>query len=94
MYPIPEPEELRAWIRDRGMTVGKAARLVGVDPRTARKWTAPRGSASHRAIPWNVWALLRLLAGAATVEAIILELEKNASPDPLGGPSEEVNDAE
>ena len=46
-----------------------AARLIGADPRTARRW-ADRG-AGNRAIPECVAILLRLLvAGKITVEDI------------------------
>lgn len=75
MYDVPGPDELREWISAKGLTVGQAARLVGVEARAARRWTSPKDSTSYRAIPWNAWALLRILTDSATPAEIREEIE-------------------
>ena len=63
MFEIPSPTELRDFLRRNEMTGSAAARIVGVDSRTVRKWTAYDDASNRRAIPWSAWILLRLYAG-------------------------------
>jgi hypothetical protein len=75
MYDVPKPEVLREFLRIHDLTGAAAARLVGVDSRTVRKWTAAEGADNRRAIPWSAWSLLRILSGEATPAAIRREAE-------------------
>lgn len=68
MYDIPSAEELREFLIEHGLTGAAAARLVGVDSRTIRKWTASEEAANRRSIPWSAWALLRLRVGSANIK--------------------------
>ena len=50
-------------ILDRAsLTQDAAARLLGVDARTMRRWCADPGLKTHRAIPEPAWRLLTLVA--------------------------------
>jgi hypothetical protein len=68
MYEIPNSEQLREFLKHHNLTGGEAARLVGVDPRTVRKWTAYEGADNKRAIPWSAWTLMRFYVGKLSVE--------------------------
>ena len=50
----PSPDEIRAAMRERGLTGSALARLVRVNPRTVRRWTG--GDIS---IPYAAWRLLQ-----------------------------------
>jgi len=76
MYDVPSAEELREFLKKNGLTGAEAARLVGVDSRTIRKWTASAEADNRRSMPWSAWALLRLMVGAETVEGIRESVEK------------------
>ena len=54
---IPEPsaERLRELLKKHGLTGGDAAKIVGVNSRTIRKWTG-----GERGIPSAAWKLLLL----------------------------------
>lgn len=62
-HPIPSSGDVREFLRRNEMTGSAAARIVGVDSRTVRKWTAYEDASNRRAIPWSAWILLRLYAG-------------------------------
>lgn len=58
--------QFRAALKRLGLSQAGAARLVGADPRTGRRWAL-----DERAIPECVAILLRLLiAGKITIEDI------------------------
>lgn len=76
MYDVPKPEEIRAFLKKYNLTGSAAAKLVGVDSRTVRKWTSPRDAVSSRKIPWSAWALLRLMVGDKTNDEIKQEIKK------------------
>lgn len=75
MYEIPSPDELKAFLKKHDLTGAQAGKMVGVDSRTIRRWTAEEGTTSFRKIPWSAWALLQLLTGEIEVE----ELKRNNS---------------
>jgi hypothetical protein len=68
MYEIPTSEQLREFARRHELTGSAAARVVGVDSRTWRKWTASTDADNQRAIPWSAWVLLRLYVGELSIE--------------------------
>lgn len=57
----PSPRELREVLAVARLTGGAAARLVGVDGRTVRKWVG-----AEREMPYAAWRLLCIYAGLAT----------------------------
>jgi hypothetical protein len=68
MYNTPNPEELRDFLERHGLSGANAGRLVGVDSRAVRRWTAPPEQPGARSIPWAAWMLLRLYTGEMTLE--------------------------
>lgn len=70
MYDVPSAEELREFLKSHGLTGSAAARLVGVDSRTIRRWTASETAPSKRAMPWSAWALLRLRTSAISLDQL------------------------
>jgi DNA-binding transcriptional regulator YiaG len=54
------PAELRA---AAGMTQAEWAKALGIDPATVRRYEAPEGLPSARAVPAPVLHLMQLLAG-------------------------------
>lgn len=54
----PTSDEIKALIQSQDWTNGDVSRLVGVGPRSVRRWYAPEGTSGHRAIPFAAWALL------------------------------------
>ena len=59
-YEPPEPDDIRAILREAGLTGSQVGRLVGVDGRTVRKWTG-----GERRIPYSAWRLLLVECGKA-----------------------------
>jgi len=74
MYEVPTSEQLREFMKRHELTGSAAARLVGVDSRTVRKWTAYNGADNRRAIPWSAWTLLRLYTAEITLDQYRVEL--------------------
>jgi hypothetical protein len=74
MYEVPTSEQLREFAQRNELTGSAAAGIVGVDPRTWRKWTASEGADNKRAIPWSAWTLLRLYVGEISVDQYRLEV--------------------
>lgn len=70
MYDTPSSSELRDFLNRHNLTGSMAGKLVGVDSRSVRRWTAPEGESSHKNIPWASWCVLRLLCGEITVEGV------------------------
>ena len=68
MYEVPNPDAFREWLRENGITGAEAGRIVGVDSRAVRRWTAPPDQSGARSIPWAAWTLLRLYTGEMTLE--------------------------
>ena len=56
------PTQLRDTLARLGLTQTGAARLLGVDERTMRRWCAEEGTPQHRRMPEPAARLLRLLA--------------------------------
>lgn len=70
----PTPLEVRALIVYLGAQQGKEkltgseiANIVGADPRSIRRWTAPVDSSNSKNIPYAAWRLLLLSAGLVDV---------------------------
>ncbi len=59
----PTPEELRALFNDVKFPRAEIAKLLHVARKGLEKWTAPKGSASHRGIPLAAYELLLLKLG-------------------------------
>ncbi len=68
MYEVPTADQLREFLRRNEITGSSAARIVGVDSRTVRKWTASEDADNRRAIPWSAWILLQLYVGEIAVD--------------------------
>jgi hypothetical protein len=68
MYSTLSPEKFRDWLKDNELSGAEAARIVGTDSRTIRRYTAPPDQPGARALPWAVWALLRLYVGELSVD--------------------------
>lgn len=75
MYDTPTSTELRAFLSKHNLTGSAAGKLVGVDSRSVRRWTAPEGEKTHKNIPWASWCVLRLLCDEITDEGIRHEIE-------------------
>lgn len=52
------PANLSALLQSAGLTQQSAAQMLGVDPRTVRKWCAELETASHRDMPLWQWRKL------------------------------------
>lgn len=52
------PANLRALLKNAGLTQSAAAERLGVDMRTVRKWLADVDSDSHRDMPLHQWQKL------------------------------------
>lgn len=63
-YCAPTPEEIRAFLRFKGLSAGVAASIVGVGPRRVRMWTSEPDAAGYVAITYSAWRLLLLETGA------------------------------
>lgn len=74
MYEVPDSTTFREFLKAHELTGASAARIVGVDSRTVRKWTAYDEADNRRAIPWSAWTLLRLYVGEITVDQYRLEV--------------------
>lgn len=66
----PTPDDVRELLRKHGLTGSQAGRICGVDSRTVRRWTAPRGSSGSREIPIAAWRLLCVVTGECEVSAL------------------------
>jgi DNA-binding transcriptional regulator YiaG len=61
-WQVPNGNEIRAALKEAGLTGGQFAHLVGVNPRTVRKWTG-----DQHEIPFAAWALLCHEAGFGVI---------------------------
>lgn len=68
MYEVPNPDAFREWLKANEMTGADAARIVGVDSRTIRRYTAPPDQHGARQLPWAIWMLLQLYVGEVSVD--------------------------
>jgi hypothetical protein len=66
-YRPPTSNEVRILLRSKGWTGSHAARLVGVDSRAVRRWTADESAKTYHQIPYSAWRLLLLEAGLVSV---------------------------
>ena len=69
--PSYSPDALRNLLTRHKLTGSQAGRLLGVDSRTTRKWTADEEVSSHRDMPQSAWWLLLILTGEASVVEIV-----------------------
>lgn len=69
--PAYSPDALRGLLARHKLTGSQAGRLLGVDGRTIRKWTAGDSVSTHRDMPQSAWWLLLILTGEASVAEII-----------------------
>jgi len=65
--PPYTPDALRSVLTRHGLTSKQAGKMLGVDPRTIRKWTAKPDVASHRDMPASAWLLLLILVGEVEI---------------------------
>lgn len=80
MTPLPTytPDALRALLARHALTGSRAGRLLGVNSRTVRKWTAPYDIANHNQMPDSAWWLLLILCGELTAADLLAHLEGEA----------------
>ena len=57
-YQAPSVDDIRLLLKFNEWTGSKAARIVGVDNRTLRRWTG-----GERPIPYSAWRLLLVYSG-------------------------------
>lgn len=62
-YTAPKAEDLRELMRQKNLSGSTVARLVGVTPRTVRKWATRAGMPNSAEIPYAVWRLLLIETG-------------------------------
>ena len=84
------PVEYREALSRLGVTLHGAGRLLGVDPRTSRRWAEHPSMSSSRAVPGPVAHLLRLLlvkgiSGSEALQAPGLPKRKPRAPSPPRG---------
>ena len=65
LYLPPQWRDVRAVMQQIGLTGSQVANLVGVQPRTVRKWVSPPDTANHNPIPYAAWRLLLIAARLA-----------------------------
>lgn len=73
--PDYSPDALRALLKRHQLTGAAAGRLLDVEGRQVRRWTADPSVASHKAMPRASWWLLLLLTGEATVPQVLAAAE-------------------
>ena len=61
-YKPPVAEEIRDYLKTNGLTGAQAADMVGVDPRTFRRYMA---HTNPKSVPYAVWFTLRTKARVA-----------------------------
>lgn len=64
-------DALRTVLARHALTGSAAARLLGVDSRTVRRWTAPPEQPGARPMPIASWWLLLILTGETTVPELL-----------------------
>ena len=74
MIPTYSPDALRDALARHSLTGSQAGRLLGVDSRTIRKWTAAADISNHRDMPESAWWLLLILVGDLTVPDLLAYL--------------------
>ena len=55
------PSELRSAFKAAGLPLYRAAKLLGVDPRTVRRWVQDAGTPGYRPVPPMVVMILTLM---------------------------------
>jgi hypothetical protein len=81
MYEVPTPEDFRGWLKTQNLTGAQAGKILGMDARTIRRYTAPEDQAGHRAIPWSAWILLRLYTGELSLKEYRAMITRPETPD-------------
>lgn len=71
MIPAYSPDALRDVLTRHALTGSQAGRLLAVDSRTIRKWTAAADISNHRDMPESAWWLLLILVGDLTVAELL-----------------------
>ncbi|MBI3096357.1 MAG: XRE family transcriptional regulator [Rhodocyclales bacterium] len=79
MIPTYSPDALRAVLARHALTGSAAGRLLAVDSRTIRKWTAAASINNHRDMPESAWWLLLILTGDITVDDLKTHLQIGAA---------------
>jgi hypothetical protein len=62
------------WLQENELSGAEAGRIVGLDSRTIRRYTAPPEQPGARSLPWSIWTLLRLYVGEITVDQFRAEI--------------------
>lgn len=75
--PTYTPDTLRAVLSRHSLTGSQAGRLLGVDSRTIRKWTAAAEITTHRDMPESAWWLLLILTGEITVPQLLAHVDQD-----------------
>jgi hypothetical protein len=78
--PTYTPDALRGVLTRHAITGSHAGRLLGVDSRTIRKWTAQATVATHRDMPESAWWLLLILTGEITVPDLLAHVGAERAP--------------
>lgn len=76
MYESPKAEQIKDLQKKYNLTGSTVAKIVGVDSRTVRKWTASNDAANRRSMPWSAWILLNLYIGELTLDELKAMYEK------------------
>ena len=78
--PTYTPDALRGVLTRHALTGSQAGRLLGVDSRTIRKWTAHETITTHRNMPESAWWLLLILTGEITVPQLLAHVGAERAP--------------
>ncbi len=81
------PTELRSTFKAIGLPLYRAAKLLGVHPRTVRRWVQEPGTPGYRPVPPMVVMILTLMdrmrLTADQVEAMVAASRATRSTEPL-----------
>lgn len=77
--PTYTPDALRGLLKRHAITGGRAGRMLGVEGRSIRKWTASRESVNAHAMPRSAWWLLLLLTREITLKEIETALSEESA---------------
>ena len=77
-YQPPDYNQVKILKSKSGLSGAELAKLVGVEPRTFRKWIAPTEAKNSTNIPYSAWRLLLIELGIVKSEEEELEELKSA----------------
>lgn len=69
-YLAPTHLDVRAITQQFNLTGRNIAHLIGVAPRTVRKWLAPPEAENHAPMPYAAWRLLLIETGVVSPTGI------------------------